>query len=134
MIGSVIMCIGLGLGFLTGFTIGFVVVYKREHKPEYYKPQEIIEPKNFYEHRKIETLRIAQLIDERDLMSFGDEFIEHCFNQMSAKLGKSLKDNGFINFRIIDNYSSYQGKEIIAYVQAVKQEGVNVCDTEYKDR
>lgn len=123
MIRSVIMCIGLGLGFLIGFTVGFAVVYKREHKPEYYKPKEIIEPKIFYEHRNIETLKMARLVDERDLMSFGDEFIEHIRNQISAELGKYLKDNGFINFRIIDNYTTNGiSKEIIAYVQAVKQE------------
>lgn len=134
MIGSVIMCIGLGLGFVIGFTVGFAVVYKREHKPEYYKPHEVIKPNIIYEHRNVETLRMSRLIDERDLMSFGDEFKEHILNQISAELGKSLKDNGFINFRITDDYPSSMNKKIIAYVQVVKQEGVNVCDTEHKDR
>lgn len=119
MIGIVIMCIGLAFGFLIGFTVGFAVVYKREVID---KPRKIIEPKIFYEDRNIETLKMARLVDERDLMSFGDEFIEHIRNQISAELGKFLKDNGFIDFRITDDYTSCKTKKIIASVQAVKQE------------
>ena len=124
MIGLVIMCIGLAFGFLIGFTVGFVVNKResRERKPQERKPQEVIKPNIFYEYRNIETIKIARLIDERNLMSFGDEFIEHSLNQISAELGKFLKDNGFIDFRITDDYTSCKTKKIIASVQAVKQE------------